>query len=154
MKTSGHYILNKDGEPQRCYDLLEWAVWYEHAGRRDRIVKQETIWPSFISTVFLGLDHRWTSRGSPILWETMVFGGPLDSEQCRCSGSREQAMAMHIKLIKQVRLARRSRKIIKWAFTAWFYWLKKRRDRRQVLRLIKKSKKVDPYSESDVAEKF
>ena len=33
--------------------------------------------------------------GPPVVWETMVFGGALDGEQDRCSGNRQDAMAMH-----------------------------------------------------------
>ena len=32
-------------------------------------------------TVFLGLDHDFLDRGDPILWETMVFGGPHSSSE-------------------------------------------------------------------------
>jgi hypothetical protein len=32
--------------------------------------------------VFLGLDHSF-GRGDPVLFETMVFGGPLGSAQWR-----------------------------------------------------------------------
>ncbi|MET2951230.1 hypothetical protein ABXV18_24420 [Vibrio owensii] len=36
-----------------------------------------------LSTVFLGLDHNYTSSGKPILFETMIFGGQRDEEQWR-----------------------------------------------------------------------
>ena len=36
-----------------------------------------------ISTVFLGLDHQFNEKGPPILFETMVFGGKLDTAQWR-----------------------------------------------------------------------
>jgi hypothetical protein len=38
-----------------------------------------------VSTVFLMLDHNWSGRGDPILFETMIFGGPLDGQQARYS---------------------------------------------------------------------
>jgi hypothetical protein len=56
-----------------------------------------------VSTVFLGLDHSFSEDGPPILWETMVFGGELDQETDRCSGTREQAEAMHKKMCEQVK---------------------------------------------------
>lgn len=77
---------------------MRWAHWYEK-GRR--IVKRSTIGPYMVSTVFLGVDHRFDGEGPPILWETMVFGevtvcGMLREHECeRCAGSREQARAMH-----------------------------------------------------------
>jgi hypothetical protein len=58
---------------------------------------------SRISTVFLGLDHNWSGRGRPVLWESMVFGGKLDQEQDRCSGSREQAEVMHARMVERVK---------------------------------------------------
>jgi hypothetical protein len=57
---------------------------------------------SKVSTVFLCLDHQFAG-GPPILWETMVFGGALDQEQDRCSGTREQAEAMHQRMVERVK---------------------------------------------------
>lgn len=36
-----------------------------------------------VSTVFLGLDHRMFGEGPPILFETLVFGGPNDGRMER-----------------------------------------------------------------------
>jgi hypothetical protein len=36
-----------------------------------------------ISTIFLVNDHSHSMTGPPVLWETMVFGGPLDCHQWR-----------------------------------------------------------------------
>lgn len=57
-----------------------------------------------MSTVFLGLDHSHTSKGLPVLWETMVFGGPLDQEMDRYT-SREDAVEGHEAMVKRVRAA-------------------------------------------------
>ena len=98
---SDKYILNDKGEPIPCYDLMAWARWFEES-RHQRIVKQEVIGQSKVSTVFLSLDHSW-GADDPVLWETMVFGGPLDQEQDRCSGNREQAEAMHAKMVEKAK---------------------------------------------------
>lgn len=46
-----------------------------------------------VSTVWLGLDHSW-GGGTPVIFETMVFGGPLDQEGMRyCTA--EDARAGH-----------------------------------------------------------
>lgn len=66
-----------------------------------------TVGDSKISTVFLGLDHSFGSS-SPVLWETMVFGGELDQEQDRCSGSREQAEAMHARMVEKVKCSKQT----------------------------------------------
>jgi hypothetical protein len=36
-----------------------------------------------VSTVFLGLDHGWGDDEDPLLFETMVFGGPNDQDCIR-----------------------------------------------------------------------
>jgi hypothetical protein len=89
---SGYYKLNAAGEPEPVEDVLAWGEWFETA---DRIVArdadEQTGWQ--VSTVFLGLDHQF-GNGPPILWETLVFGGPLDGEMDRYP-TREAALAGH-----------------------------------------------------------
>lgn len=36
-----------------------------------------------VSTVWLGINHNWSDDGPPLIFETMIFGGPLDQEQWR-----------------------------------------------------------------------
>jgi len=95
------YILDEAGNVVEEPDLMKWAKWFETA---DRHVRNEEIEDVRISTVFLGLNHAWR-EGPPILWETMVFGGKLDLEYERCSGSREQAEAMHFEMRERVQVA-------------------------------------------------
>lgn len=98
--TTGKYILDDKGEPIPCEDILTWGRWMQG---KNKIVKQEMVGDSKVSTVFLGLDHNFSGRGKPTLWETMIFGGELDQYQTRCSGSREQAEAMHEKAVDKVK---------------------------------------------------
>lgn len=56
-----------------------------------------------ISTIFLVLDHQ-PGAGSPKLWETMTFGGPLDGEQHRCA-TREEAELAHASAVTLCRAA-------------------------------------------------
>jgi hypothetical protein len=94
-----HYILDDKGRPVVEADFTEWARWFEKA---ERHVADERIGDVQISTVFLGLDHA--ARGStPVLWETMAFGGRFDQVQDRCSGSWEQAEAMHARMVERVK---------------------------------------------------
>jgi hypothetical protein len=68
--------------PVPCLDLLNWAAWMER-NHRNRHVGDDVLSGSVddqrieirVSTVFLGLDHRF-GDGTPLLFETMVFGGP------------------------------------------------------------------------------
>lgn len=101
---SDKYVLNSAGEPVMEPDLMAWANWYETAKRHisDELFAIEGQGDIRVSTVFLGMDHSW-SGGPPVLWETMVFGGKLDQEQDRCSGNREQAEAMHAKMVCRVK---------------------------------------------------
>lgn len=94
----GQYILDENGTPTEAPDLMTWGQWMQTA---DRTVAKTEINGVKISTVFLGLDHAWDGQ-PPLLWETMVFGGPLNEEQERCGGSREQAEAMHAAMCARV----------------------------------------------------
>ena len=104
---SDKYILNDNGEPVAEPDMMKWAEWYE-TSRKARVVKQEQIGESRVSTVFLALDHSWM-KGPPVLWETMVFGGKLDQDQARCAGNREQAEAMHREMVERVKKSDKGR---------------------------------------------
>lgn len=100
MTGSGRYILDEKGRPVPEPDLLKWAMWFETANRS---VGDETIGGVRISTIFLALDHGW-GGGPPVLWETMTFGpDPFHQERDRCSGSWEQAEAMHADVVERVR---------------------------------------------------
>lgn len=76
--TDGKYILDgKKAVP--CSDLIKWGKWFETAGRK---VARTKIGEIEVSTAFLGIDHGFDG-GTPLLFETMVFGGPLDEEMER-----------------------------------------------------------------------
>ena len=106
--ASTYYIL--DGKTVRPEpDLLKWAKWIETA---NRLVRNDRATVSVaggavgfvdVSTVFLGIDHSF-GEGPPLLFETMIFGGPLDQEQDRCS-TWEAAEKMHEKMMERVRSA-------------------------------------------------
>jgi hypothetical protein len=72
----------------------------------------------FISTVFLGLDHSWEPTGPPILFETMIFRGPLDQWQERYCTWDEAEIGHEV----AVRLAKRAR----WNPLAWWRAWRKR----------------------------
>ena len=94
---SGNYIL-EGKTPVRCDNMIEWAKWFEKA---ERHVAQENIGEVRISTVFLGLDHGW-GEPKPVLFETMVFGGPLDQEQDRYY-TWDEAEAGHRNMVERVK---------------------------------------------------
>ena len=95
---SDYYIL--DGHtPTQCASLREWGQFFEDTERR-RVAATE-IGDVRVSTVFLGLDHSF-GEGPPLLFETMVFGGPLDEEMDRYS-TWEEAVEGHAKMVERVR---------------------------------------------------
>lgn len=99
----GRYILIGQ-TPVPEPNLLKWANWFETS---DRIVAQTNVGASVVSTVFLGLDHRYVGKGPPLLFETMVFtdgdGGNLER---RCSTWLE-AEVQHAQAVKALRKTRR-----------------------------------------------
>ena len=94
------YILNDLGEPVVENDLHKWGEWFQ---KSNRSVCRTAFNEGYVSTVFLGLDHNYSGIGGPVLWETMVFGGAMDQHQVRCNGNREQAEAMHQRVVDMVK---------------------------------------------------
>jgi hypothetical protein len=92
------YILDADGAPVPCEDLFAWGRWMQTA---DRQIARTAFGDVWISTVFLGLDHSFRAitglPGPPILFESIVFGGPLHQEQRRYA-TRAEADAGHTAL--------------------------------------------------------
>jgi hypothetical protein len=58
------------------HDLMQWAKWFELARKNELSrIGQDEIGESWVSTVFLGLDHGFApwDGPEPVLFETMVF---------------------------------------------------------------------------------
>ena len=92
------YIL-KDGVPVLEPDIFAWGEWFITANRRVNFTK---VGHSEISTVFLGLDYSFVRLGnSPVLYETLVFGGSLDGEMDRYS-TFEEAVSGHRRMVARV----------------------------------------------------
>ena len=90
----GHDVVPVD-------DVLQWAKWFQVA---DRHVANDNLSGVQVSTVFLGLDHRFNLQGPPIVFETMVFGGEFDQYQERYS-SWEEAENGHAEILQRVKTA-------------------------------------------------
>ena len=103
-----YYTLNALGEPVGTNDAMVWARWFETANRH--LAHDQLSGDVRVSTVFLGLDHSFSQTRLPLLWETLVFGGPLDGEMYRYE-SRLQAMQGHQTMVEKVREAARARQI-------------------------------------------
>ena len=95
---SDRYILDGD-TPVKCYDLESWARMFESSNRR---IASDTLEGGIrVSTVFLGLDHQW-GDGPPLLFETVIFGGPNDSYQERYS-TKAEALEGHALAVELAR---------------------------------------------------
>ena len=99
-----HYILDDEHRVVEV-DLLEWAMWFEEIS--NRLVDYTQVTSQIeVSTVFLGLDHRFHGNGPPILFETMIFGGPPDIDECQWRySSWDDAQAGHAAAVRKARAA-------------------------------------------------
>ena len=73
--------------------------------REYKRVDETTVGPYWVSTVWLGLDHRFAGEGPPIIFETMIFqtdqdglGHGLD-DQRYCTEA--EAKAGHLEMVKR-----------------------------------------------------
>ncbi|MFQ5591315.1 MAG: hypothetical protein ACE5FM_00025 [Methyloligellaceae bacterium] len=102
---SFYYILEND-VPVLQPDVIKWRTWCEEqkaSGRNWWRVASDVVGASTISTVFLGIDHQF-GDGPPILYETMVFGGPCN-EECRRYHTKEEALIGHAAMLAVVNAA-------------------------------------------------
>lgn len=86
--SSDKWIL--DGHSAVPADLMAWAKWFETANRTVEKTRNGNV---EVSTVFLGIDHQF-GDGPPLIFETMIFGGPEDQYTDRCS-TWDEAVKMH-----------------------------------------------------------
>jgi hypothetical protein len=83
------YIL-KGHEPVST-DLLTWGKWMKDSANR-RVAETIVAAGVRVSTVFLGLNHSFTPRAQPILFETMIFDGSKSKYQERyCTWDEAEA---------------------------------------------------------------
>lgn len=91
---SKYYIL--DGH--RAVVEPNQNVWAEWFGKHDRRVARTEIGNAVVSTVFLSLDHSY-GDGPPMLFESLIMGGPMDQEMRRYS-TWEEAERGHADLVQ------------------------------------------------------
>lgn len=96
-------ILNKAGEPAHVTQW-EYDMWVRKADPNWR-VGHAIVGPCEVSTIFARADSSESVLFfEDIIWETMVFrcGDRRELACDRCAGSREQAEAMHARMVLQV----------------------------------------------------
>lgn len=94
---SDWYVLDDDNNVVGPVDLMEAARF--HKSDRRFVAKTKVYEGCEVSTVFLGLDHRF-GDGPPLVFETLVFGGTEDGEGDRYSTYAE-AVAGHARFVEK-----------------------------------------------------
>lgn len=97
-ETDMHNYILVGHEPVMEPDLMKWAEWMETAYRH--VAVQQLNVEVLISTVFLGINHQW-GIGSPLLFETMVFGG-IHDQDCYRYSTWDEALAGHKRLVAEI----------------------------------------------------
>lgn len=92
--TSRSLYYDREGKP--IDDLVEWGRLL--GDLKYRVVEAVESDGVRVSTVWLGIDHS-HGEGPPLIFETMIFGGPHDGYQERYSTEAE-ARAGHAEALK------------------------------------------------------
>jgi hypothetical protein len=90
--------FDKNGKP---IGMFEWATLFED--KKYKIIKQEVL-PNdyFVSTIWLGLNHRF-NEGNPLIFESLVFPakGNWSKLDCERYSTLAEAKKGHKKLVKK-----------------------------------------------------
>ena len=80
--------------------VLEWGNLFEKMD--DRIVAVSKVGDCDVSTVWIGMDHRFDPNdgGEPLIYETIIFGLGEDDEYLVRYSTREEAILGHIKAVE------------------------------------------------------
>jgi hypothetical protein len=97
-----HYVLDDRKIVHRATSFRQYMTEME----KHRVVAQETVAPNVeVSTVFLGMDAAFAFRkAAPLVFETMIFGGPLD-RSCWRYATYADAVAGHDDALRAARQA-------------------------------------------------
>lgn len=112
MSHDRYFILEGGAVKEVCKTEHDaWIVASIEQGRRGvdyksgewmRRVDYTELGKANVSTVLLPFDHQW-GDGPPLIFETMIFGGPHNEWQERCS-TLEEARAMHQRAVELARM--------------------------------------------------
>ena len=98
----GLYKLDADRNPYPIDStdeaaFYEWAEWY--AKEENCRVARTELADGFVSTVFTGIEVSFSPNSKPVLFETRVFGGPIDGDTWRYATWAE-AVAGHAAVLE------------------------------------------------------
>lgn len=97
----GYILGGPNGKTPVPVPMLDAARYFDKNDDKRRVA-MTTIPGGFVSTVFLIFDHSYSRIGPPVLFETMVFGGPEDGLQLR-HHTYDEASAGHAFVVYQLR---------------------------------------------------
>ena len=93
-------FYDRKGKPM---EMMDWARALESV---DRQIGNDTIDGQHVSTVWLGLSRNlYGDDGPPLIFETMIFGGPHD-QYCDRYSTEEAALAGHNRTVEALREGR------------------------------------------------
>lgn len=102
------YILNEHGEAVMELDPIKWGRWFGE-GDNHRVLETTIHAPDgdiWVSTIFLGLDHKRPGDPWPILWKTMAFRQPglveIDSERYPLLRGKTLAVEGHWRMVHKL----------------------------------------------------
>lgn len=100
-----YYLLDSDHRPV-AVTAMAWAQAFESVQNR-HVAATEFECGVFVSTVFLGIDHRFMGNGPPLLFETMAFGMKESCEMEESFAARysswDDAVTGHAATVRRVK---------------------------------------------------
>lgn len=96
-----YYILGPGHIAVPC-SAREWSRWIGSLERR-RVALDEIAPGVSVSTVFIGLNHRWFDDGPPLLFETVVFDDYEEGDEMRRYATWEEAAQGHAAMVAELR---------------------------------------------------
>ena len=82
-------------------DFPAWAAW-AYTRLPDRLIRHTAVENVSVDTVFLAFDQGCIGDGPPLLFETVVQGGPLSGKNVRYT-TMEAAVAGHDAMVEHVK---------------------------------------------------
>lgn len=103
------YYWDRDTNEVTPCSIETWGTQMQDGTNRVNFWSTDSPWGGQdiqVSTVFLGVDHNFSTTGPPILWETMIFGMPEESdlnERMWRYASYREAYDGHQSAVRQVK---------------------------------------------------
>lgn len=95
MDYSMWYCID-NGKPRKCRTHADLTMAFAN-----RDVKKTKVGEQLVSTVFLALDHNYTEKGPPVLFETMVFP---ECDICVRYCTKEEAEKGHGEVVEKLQM--------------------------------------------------